>query len=396
MGYITQEEAAFWAGVREQFYLTPGRVFFNGGSVGPAARPTIERVIDLLRTFESDPLHHQGHTLHPLVESAREKLATFVGTHPDRIAFVQNTTMGMNVPAQGLDFERGSEIVMSDQEYPSVRNVWRYIAERQGLTIREVPLPTPPDDPHEIVDAFASGITPKTRVLVFSHVYFTTGLVAPIQALSHVAREHDALAVIDGAHAVGMVPLNLDEVGCHFYVSSCHKWLLAPKGVGMLYIAEKFQNKVRPLIVGFNQEPSPMASRYDMQGTRDHTHVAGLGTAIDFQAEIGWETKIRPYCLGLARYLKERTREIEGSYLRVPLDPVMSGFITTFGIDGVNVGAISGRLWNDYQIETSCTNVDGVTGFRISTHFYNSYEDVDRFIDAVQEVFSQIRSEREK
>ena len=390
MRSISQEEAAFWTGIREQFYLTPGRVFFNGGSVGPSARPTIEQVIDMLRTFESDPLHHQGHTLGPLVESSREKLATFVGTHPDRIAFVQNTTMGMNVPAQGLDFERGSEVLMSNQEYPAVVNLWRYVAERRGLTIREVHLPTPPDNPEEIVEAYASGITSKTRVLVFSHVYYTTGMVTPIRALSHLAREHNAMAVIDGAHAVGMVPLNLDEVGCHFYASSCHKWLLAPKGVGMLYITEELQNLVRPLIIGYNHQVSPKASRYDMQGTRDQTHFVGLGAAIDFQLEIGWEARIYPYCLGLARYLKERTRGIEESRLRTPIDPSMSGFITSFGIDGMDVGKISGCLWNDYQIETSCTNVDGVTGFRISTHFYNSYEDVDRFVGAVQEILSQI------
>lgn len=387
---ISADDAVYWANVRKQFYLKDDITYLQGGSVGPSARPTIERVVDLLRAFESDPINNRGDNLMgPLVEEAREKLATFVGAHPDRIALVTNTTMAMNIPAQGLTWERGSEVLMSDQEYPAVKNLWKFIAERDGLTVIQVPLPIPPGSQDAIVAAFADGVTEKTRVVLFSHVYYTTGLVTPIKAITQLAHDNGAVAIIDGAHAVGMAPVNLTDVGCDFYASSLHKWLLAPKGVGMLYMDAQYQNKVRPLIIGHNMGETDKASRYDINGTRDLTPHAGLSAAIDFQIDIGWETRIRPYCLGLARYLKEQTLErIRGSRLTIPLDPELSGFLTTFTIEGIDLGKVCEYLWDDFRIEVVAVTFSNIQAFRVSTHFYDSYEDLDRFINAVNQIIA--------
>ena len=145
---ITAEEAAYWSDIRKQFYLMDDVTYLQGGTVGPSARPVIERIIDLMREFEADPLHRRhGDLLRPLVERSREKLARFVGTTPDRIALVLNTTMGMNIPGQGLIWERGSDVLLSDQEYPAVRALWTWLAERDGLNLNYVPLPTPATRP---------------------------------------------------------------------------------------------------------------------------------------------------------------------------------------------------------------------------------------------------------
>ncbi|MDP7237670.1 MAG: aminotransferase class V-fold PLP-dependent enzyme, partial [Candidatus Latescibacteria bacterium] len=132
---VSAEGAAFWADIRKQFYLRDDTTYLQGGSVGPSSRPTIERTIDLLRLFESDPLNnrHEG-LLRPIIETARSKLARFVGADPDRLALLPNTTMGINLPAQGLPWEIGREILMSDQEYPAVKNLFDSIADRDGLT----------------------------------------------------------------------------------------------------------------------------------------------------------------------------------------------------------------------------------------------------------------------
>ena len=388
---ISTDEKAFWTDIRKQFYLHDHVTYLQGGSVGPSAKPAIEKSIELLRKLESDPLQmEESNVLGPLVEESREKLAAFVGTTADRIALVLNTTMGMNIPGQGLIWERGTEVLLSDQEYPAVRNLWEWVAERDGLTLNYISLPVPPDSPQDIVDAYAAGINEKTSILVFSHVYFTTGLVTPIKELTGLAHDHDCVAIIDGAHAVGMTPLNLSDVGCDFYVSSCHKWLLAPKGVGFLYMDAKYQNKVRPVIIGHNMHESESASRYDVNGTRDVTHHACLGTAIDFQMDIGWEEKIRPYCLGMAKYLKTQALErIRGSKLTVPMDIESSAFIVSFSIDGINLGKVCRYLWDDYKIEATANGANGMQFFRMSIHFYASYEDIDRFIKAVNEIIAK-------
>ena len=383
---LEKKEMAFWQSVRQQFYLSNKVAYLQGGTVGPSPRPVTEYVISLLRELESDPLNNGGGSLlAPLVEESRQKLGKFIGANPDQISLVLNTTMGMNIPACGLPLESGSEVLMSDQEYGAVKNIWEYVAAQKGLKIRTIPLPIKPSGPGQIVEAFAKGITNRTQVLVFSHVYCTSGLVTPVKDLCQLAREYNAFSIVDGAHAVGMVPIDVSN--CDFYLSSCHKWLLAPKGVGMAYLAEPFLD-LRPATLGFglNQKPP---HRFDVAGTRDSTHFAGLGKAIDFQMEIGWEDRIRPYCLSLAAYLKSQILDqISEAELTIPSDSDQSGFLTTFTIPGIDHGKVVNYLWQDYQIQVVSLDAGGIPVFRISTHLYNSYGDIDKFVAALVEVIS--------
>ena len=386
---LPKAEIDFWKSIRKQFYLKDDVTYLQGGTVGPSPRPVIEHVISLLQELESDPLNNQGDALlHPIVEESRRKLAMFVGTDPQRIALVINTTMGMNIPVHGLSLERGREILMSDQEYGSIQSMWEYIAEEKGLEVRIVPLPTPPENPNQVIEAFAQGISDKTQIVVFSHVYCSSGLVTPVKALCRLAHDYGALALVDGAHAVGMVPVDISDFGCDFYTSSCHKWLLAPKGVGMAYIPESLES-IRPATLGFGLNQHGSAARFDVTGTKDLTHFAGLGTAIDFQKEIGWTEKIRPYCLGLAAYLKSQILEkISTANLTIPIDAEQSGFMTTFTIPGIDHGKVSNYLWQNYQIESASVQAGNKTVLRISTHFYNNYDDVDRFISALTNILN--------
>ena len=178
-----------------------------------SAKPVIEQVIDWLRQVEANPLYNQrDRVMGSRVEAAREKAARFTGASAENVALVLNTTMGMNVPARGLPLQPGGEVLMSDQEYPSVQRMWEHMARTQHVLIRKVPLPTPPGSPAKIVDAFAAHITPRTQVMVFSHVYCTTGLVAPVREQTALAHDRGAVAVVDGAHAVG-----IEAWGCDFY-----------------------------------------------------------------------------------------------------------------------------------------------------------------------------------
>ncbi|MEE2993326.1 MAG: aminotransferase class V-fold PLP-dependent enzyme [Gemmatimonadota bacterium] len=388
--FISEEDMAYWADVRDRFLLQPNIAYLNGGIFGPCARVVVDRIAELSEQLNADVGKHMGQTLGPLTETAREKLAAFVGAHPDRIALVLNTTMGMNLVAQGLTFEAGGEILMSDHEYPSMEALWRYVAERDGLTIRKIALPITAERREDIVDAFAAGMNGRTRLITFCHVYYFTGLITPARALCGLARENGTVSVVDGAHAIGMVNLDLSDMGCDFYVNSCHKWLLGPKGTGMVYIDEVFQNKLRPLFIVDDLGPRPTARRYDIQGTRDQTHFAALGTAVDFMHEVGWPEKVQSYGYGLSRYLKERLQEIDGVRLAVPMSADTSGFMTAFIIDGVDLPEISRRLWDDYQIQNSCTQVNEVHYLRVSVHFFNTYDEVDRMIAALRDILSHI------
>ena len=384
--FISKRDASYWADVRDQFLLQSDIAYLNAGIFGPCARVVVDRIAELSAQLNADVGKHMGQTLGPLTETAREKLAAFVGAHPDRIALVLNTTMGMNLVAQGLTFDAGGEILMSDHEYPSMEALWRYVAERDGLTIRRITLPITAERKEDITEAFASGMNERTCLITFCHVYYFTGLITPARALCQLARDNGAVSVVDGAHAIGMVNLELSDMDCDFYVNSCHKWLLGPKGTGMVYIDEQYQNKLRPLFIVDDLGPRPTARRYDIQGTRDQTHFAALGTAIDFLHKVGWPEKVQSYGYELSRYLKERLQEIDGVRLTVPMSAATSGFMTSFIIDGEDLRGISRRLWDDYLIQNSCTQVNGIHYLRVSVHFFNTCEEVDRLITALQEI----------
>jgi len=385
---ITDEEKAYWKDIRKQFYLTEGVTHMDGGAIGPSARPPFEKLIDLMRELEAHPLKVEAQIEHGEMEETREKIGAFTGADPGRLAFVQNSTMGMNIPAQGLPFEAGTEIVMTNQEYPAVRMLWRYIAERDNLVLREIPLPMPPESGQDIIDAYAEQVNDNTSVMIYSHVYCTTGLITDVTALSELARRHGAIAIADGAHAVGVIPVSIEDVGCDFYISSCHKWLLAPKGTGFVYIAPHLQNKVLPLIKGYSLAPSDTAARYDMTGTRDMTFFAGLGFALDYQLDIGWENRIRPYCLKLAAYVRKRALALPGVRLLAPDDPELNGFLTTFTIDGTDMEALARILYDQYAIQVQSPDCGGIRALRVTTHFYSSFEDIDYLMDTTETILA--------
>ncbi len=380
---VPAPDDAFWKAIRrDQFYLDRDVAFLQGGSVGPSPKPVVDRVTEAIRAFDSDPLKHQP-KYWPIVEESREKLARFVGTRPERIALVQNTTMALSVFAQGVTWKVGGEILMTDQEYGAVNACFDYVAERHGMTVRRVHLPMEITDQQQIIDVFKSGLNDKTAAMVFGHVYWSTGLVTPVKELTEIGRDRGIWVVVDGAHAVSMVPLHLDEWNPHFYASSLHKWTLSPKGTGMLFVSDDAHDRVEPLILGSSAHPNPNASRFDMMGTRDQTPFIGLGTALDFQQEIGWD-HIRTYCRGLVDYMRERLGRIRGVRFLTPRDPEMSGFITTFTIEGADLQKIRQELWDDEKIETVAFHINDVPVFRISTHFYNSREEIDRMVRAIE------------
>ena len=380
---IPAPNQAFWDGIRrDQFYLDSNTAFLQGGSVGPSPKPVVDCITDAIRKFDSDPLKHQQ-LYGPRVEESRKKLADFVGTRPERLALVQNTTMALSVFAQGVEWKPGGEILMTDQEYGAVNACFDYIARRHKMTVRRVHLPMEISNAQQIIDVLKAGINQKPSAMIFGHVYWSTGLVTPVKELTKIARDEGIWCVVDGAHAVSMVPLKLDEWNPHFYASSLHKWTLSPKGTGMLFVSDDAHDRVEPLILGSSTHPNPNASRFDMMGTRDQTPFIGLGTALDFQNNIGWD-HIRNYSCGLASYMRERLGRIRGVRFLTPRDPELSGFITTFTIEGADIQKIRQQLWDDDNIETTAFHINAVPVFRISTHFYNNREEIDRLVRCIE------------
>ena len=371
----------------------------NTGSFGPLPKVVFERVTDLRRRLAEEPMDFliremPGHLWH-----ARESLANFLHADPRRLIFTANVTASINVVASGLTLASPGEILLTDHEYGAMHWCWERAAQRQGLTLRTFPLPILAGEPHEIVEAACKAMSPKTRLFFFSHVLSPTGLVLPAKELCAEARRRGIVTVVDGAHAPAMVPLDLDDLGADFYGANCHKWLLAPTGAGFLHLGKESEDRLPPLQVSWGYRPdrtqldqrdengmTPRIRFYEFEGTRDLCPWLAVPTAIEFQQALGFDI-IRRHNERLVQLVRERLTCLS---LATPTHPALHGFLTAFRLPS-NVQAPAWRqsLWERFRIEAPIVERPEGLLLRVSTHFYNTEEEIDRLADAVNTLQAQ-------
>lgn len=382
----------FWPHARSQMLLDAHVANLNTGSFGPLPRVVFDRVTELRRRLADEPMDFLVRQVPPLLWEARERLAAFIGGEAKRLVFTANVTAAINLVASGLRLAAPGEILMTDHEYGAMQWCWERAAQRQGLTVRTFPLPTMATSPDEIVDACRAALSERTRLLFFSHVLSPTGMVLPARELCTLARRQGVLTVIDGAHALAMIPLNLAEIGCDFYGSNCHKWLLAPTGSGFLHIGPGNEDRLQPLQVswGWQQDrkysdardefgSTPRIRHLEFEGTRDPSAWLTVPAALDFQTAIGWQ-RIQNRNAELVSDVRSRLSGLEPA---TPTHPELHGFLTAFRLPaGTDAAALRDALWKQ-RIEVPVIERPDRLLLRISTHFYNTEAEIDRLAKAL-------------
>ena len=230
------------AATEREFLFTQGLTYLNTGTIGPTRRSTMDATQRAWAMLEENPIAHYGQLAgQPMREDTRTVAAKFLGCDLDELALTGSTTAGMNAIAQGLRLGAGDRVVLTDQEHSGGLHCWQYLARHQGVELDVVAIPQAEHRTTAIVDAIAKSIRERTRVISVSHVFSSTGLRMPIAEIAALARSRGLMCVVDGAQAVGAIRVNVRELGCHAYATSGHKWLLGPKGTGLLYIAKDAQ-----------------------------------------------------------------------------------------------------------------------------------------------------------
>jgi isopenicillin-N epimerase len=384
-----------WSAARAEMMLDSTVANLNTGSFGPLPRVVFERVTELRKRLAEEPMDFLIRQLPSLLWEARERLAQFLHGDPKRLVFTVNVSASVNLIASALRLAAPGEILLTDHEYGAMHWCWERAAQRQGLTLRTFPLPTMGRDPGEIVDAVHKAITPRTRLLFFSHVLSPTGLVLPAREICAEARKRGVISVVDGAHAPAMIPVNFTEIGADFYGANCHKWLLAPTGSGFLYLGLGSEDRLQPLQVswGYHHErnrlderdefgSTPRIRALEFEGTRDLCPWLAVPAAIDFQTGIGWE-RISGRIAELVWYVRQRFDGLAGLKLATPTHPEMHGAMTAFRLPAHDPAAMRKALWEKHRIEAPI--VDRAEGnlIRASTHFYNTHEEIDRLAAAL-------------
>jgi isopenicillin-N epimerase len=337
----------------------------------------------------------------PLLWEARERLGRFLGADPRRLVFTANVTASVNYVASALRLAAPGEILLTDHEYGAMHWCWERAAARQGLTLRTFPLPVHAESPEEIVDAVTEALCERTRLLFFSHVLSPTGLVLPAREICAAARRRGVPTVIDGAHAPAMVPLQIDELGCDFYGGNCHKWLLAPTGSGFLHFAEERKDSLHPLQVswGWHHDrtrpderdecgSTPRLRQFEFEGTRDPCPWLAVPSALDFQAKLGWE-RIRRRNEYLVAHVQSRFAEVKALRLETPRNPTLHGFMTAYRLPaGTDAPRLRRELWDRCRIEAPIVDRPDGHLIRISTHFYNTTEEIDSLAAALPDLLA--------
>jgi isopenicillin-N epimerase len=374
------DDEAYWAEVRRQFFIADG-IFMNTGTYGACPKPVLDAVEAHERAFETI-FHQQPFDVHAL----RAQLAGLVGAPPETLAFTRNTTEGMNAVARGLDLQPGDEILLTTQEHVGGRCCWELTAARYGLVLTQFPPPVPAASEDALFDAWTSHVGPKTRVLSIQHVFFSTGAIQPVRRLAAWARERGIITVVDGAHPPGMLTLDIQDLGCDFYASSPHKWLLAPKGCGFLYISPGWLDRLWPLIAsGGWDDLSLKGDRFDHVGTRNDSLLVGFQAAVAFHDAIGSE-RIERRSRGLATRLDAGLRTVPKVRLVSPSAPELRSAMVSFEVEGKTGAEMQQRLWAMGPVRVRHVGEDNLDYTRLSTHIYNTPDEVDRVVAMVGDI----------
>lgn len=384
--YIVDEapDGVYWEALSKHFLFEDGIIMMNNGTVGPMPQPVFNSLIHCFKAQCTNPFDVYNF-IPRKKEEVRQKLAQFINATPEEVVITRNTTEGMNFVANGLDLAQGDEVLLSDMEHPGGTHPWRLKAKRCGIVIKEVPIGLPPENVETFVKPFQAAISPRTKAISISHTVYISGLIAPLKELSRMAHEKGVLVVADSAHGIGMLDLNMKDLGVDFFATSPYKWMGAPTGVGVLYIKRDVQDKLWPTIASSGWDTYPDAQRFETLSQRADALTVALGEAVDFQNVIG-KQRIERRIKALAGYLKRELKRIPGVRLYTSEDPYLSGGLTSFSVEGVEAQKIVDYVRERYNIVVrTIGNVEkGTYGVRVSTPIYVNFKHIMMFLEGVQ------------
>ena len=372
-----------WQDVLAAFDLG-GRVTMNTANLAPASAPGRAVFTELAASVDADPSFQNRGQFAALRQASREHVAAYLGANQDEIVFTRNTTESNNFVVHGLDLGPGDEVVLTEHNHPSNRASWQVRARREGFSVVEVPVPSPPREPQDLMDALVAATTPRTPVMAYSHVTNLGGGRYPAREINTWARDHGILTLVDGAQSCGSIYVDLHDINCDFYTASGHKWPCAPREVGVLYVRSGSEERLWPSVVGVGFNESGAGGRMESLGQRDDAALAAFGSAMAFLGEIG-SNNVAARVAALTDCFKEELSGSSKVTLYTPMDAEFSGGVLTFHIDGVD--SRRGFQWLYEERKIVCASSGGEQGgIRFSPHIYTSMDGCQQALKAVKEL----------
>jgi isopenicillin-N epimerase len=389
--------------ISENWLLEKDITFLNHGAFGACPIPVLAAQTQFREQLESQPLRFVMREFEPLLDRARIKLAEFIGARENELVFVPNATTGVNAVLRSLNFSTEDELLTTNQEYNACRNVIDFVANRTSAKIVVAQVPFPIESPQQVVEAVINCVSPRTKLALLDHIVSQTGLIFPIQQLVKELANRGVDTLVDGAHAPGMVALNLHEINPAYYTGNCHKWLSAPKGAGFLYVRPDKQAEIRPMVIshGANSprtDKSRFQLEFDWMGTDDPSAYLSVPVAIEFMGALfngGWEelrSKNHKMALAARQILVEKLGlsllcpdEMVGAMAVISLPDADADIVRKGGLP-----PIQNQLWERFKIEVPVMPWPdaGNRLIRISAQVYNSLSQYEYLAEALVELLA--------
>lgn len=368
-----------WKSIRSHFIIDKNISYMNNASLGMPPLSVVQSINKGYQSISKEPLHGKHDLQNHISEFVIPQLANTFGVGSKEIVLTRNASEALDIQAHSINLERGDEILISSQEHPAGLRPWLVRQKNDGIKLKKVFIPSPLISVSDTLSRISDAITSKTKAISFCHVT-RGGHLYPVKEIVEMAKNRNLLTLIDGAQAAGQFPINLKEIGCDAYSVSLHKWILAPAGTGFLYINNEAKERVTSPFVHENE---PELSSFNPPGTKDFPVRAAIGTALDYINSIGL-LKIEKRCRSLSNYLKAGLSQIDSiTILSSPKDHLSAPGSTIFEKKGLDAFESVPMMENLISTHIDEHVRDGHNAIRVSTHIYNTKQQIDRLLEAL-------------
>ena len=377
----------FWRDIQLGFTLDRTVINLNNGGVCPSPRVVHEAFKRYLDHANQAPVFNMWQEQEPNLERVRVGLAQDAGCDPEELAITRNASEALQIAQLGLDLKAGDEVLTTTQDYGRMLDTWEQRVRRDGITLTKISFPVPPPSMADLAQRFERAITPRTKVLHFCHITNLTGQIFPVADICRMARARGVQTIVDGAHAFGHFPFAINDLGCDYYGTSLHKWLLAPIGTGFLYVRKERIPQLWPLTPAAASRANDIR-KFEEVGTHPAANHNAVAEARVFHHTIGGDRKI-----ARLRYLRDRwmKRLAEHPKARIltSFDPAQGGAIGNLSTPGLDPGRLAAHLYEKHRIIVTPIKHGEFEGVRVTPNVYTTLEEVDTFASTVERILDK-------
>lgn len=386
--HTAPDDEARWASVRDQFDPSPDFINLDNGYIGMPARPVRAAMRRYQDQMDRETSYFLRMRFPERLERVMGRLAAFAGVAREELLITRNAMESFNILVQGYPFRAGDAVLLARHDYDSAIEALAMVAARKDLTLVQIDAPLDPESDDAIVDLYRAALTPRTRVLLVTHVVHRTGQIMPVARIAAMAKEHGVDVIVDGAHALAHLDYRLSDLDVPFASFNLHKWVGAPLGVGLLYVKRERIADIAALYGDMAHAPGDI-DRLGHFGTVPPAPILAIEDALDFHDAIGGANK-EGRLRYLARYWQDRVRGVPGVRLFTPTDPRRHGALAAFGIDGMAAADVSERLMREHRLFTVVRAIGDDACVRVTPHLYTTTADLDVLVGAIRALADKV------